>query len=108
MDSIFKVHDCTASFARIDVILAASDSKFEELSGMDTAGYAAAVKAFTTDEDQYFGQVAAKVWASSKVARAKFLASAWALTALGMAVLLLGVAAIVRFSRGSNRSEGSA
>lgn len=61
----------------------------------DIAGHAAAVRALITDEEQYFQQVAAQVWANSKVARAKFLASAWALTALGVAVLLGGVAAIV-------------
>lgn len=61
----------------------------------DTAGHAVAVKALITDQDQYFEQVAAQVWANSKVARSKFLASAWALTALGVGVLLGGVAAII-------------
>lgn len=61
----------------------------------DTKGHAAAVKALLTNEDEYFEQVAAQVWANSKVARSKFLASAWALTVLGVAVLLGGLAAII-------------
>lgn len=61
----------------------------------DTKGHAAAVKALVTDEEKYFEQVAAQVWANSKVARSKFLASAWALTTLGLGVLLGGVAAII-------------
>lgn len=61
----------------------------------DTKGHAAAVKALVTNEEEYFEQVAAQVWANSKVARSKFLASAWALTVLGVAVLLGGVAAII-------------
>ena len=61
----------------------------------DTDRHAAAVKELLSDEDRYFKEVAAQVWANSVVARGKFLASAWALTALGIGVLFSGVAAIV-------------
>jgi len=61
----------------------------------DTDGHAAAVKELLADEDRYFKEVAAQAWANSVVARGKFLASAWALTALGIGVLLGGVAALI-------------
>jgi hypothetical protein len=61
----------------------------------DTAGHAAAVRELINDDALYFEQVAAQVWANSKVARSKFLASAWALAALGFAVVLGGIAAII-------------
>jgi hypothetical protein len=61
----------------------------------DTDGHAAAVKELLSDEDRYFKEVAAQVWANSVVARGKFLASAWALTALGVGVLLGGIAALI-------------
>jgi Family of unknown function (DUF5706) len=61
----------------------------------DTDGHAAAVKELLANEDRYFKEVAAQVWANSVVARGKFLASAWALAALGIGVLLGGVAALI-------------
>ena len=61
----------------------------------DTDGHAEAVKELLSDEDRYFKEVAAQVWANSVVARGKFLASAWALTALGVGVLLGGIAALI-------------
>lgn len=61
----------------------------------DTDGHAEAVKELLSDEDRYFKEVAAQVWANSVVARRKFLASAWALTALGVGVLLGGIAALI-------------
>lgn len=61
----------------------------------DIDGHAAAVKELLANEDRYFKEVAAQVWANSVVARGKFLASAWALTALGIGVLLGGVAALI-------------
>ena len=61
----------------------------------DTDGHAEAVKQLLSDEDRYFKEVAAQVWANSVVARGKFLASAWALTALGVGVLLGGIAALI-------------
>lgn len=61
----------------------------------DTDGHAAAVKELLANEDRYFTEVAAQVWANSVVARGKFLASAWALTVLGIGVLLGGVAALI-------------
>lgn len=61
----------------------------------DTAGHAAAVKALLTDEELYFEELAAQVWANSVVARGKFLASGWALAVLGVGVLLAGVAAVI-------------
>ena len=61
----------------------------------DTDGHAASVKELLSDEDRYFKEVAAQVWANSVVARGKFLASAWALTALGVGVLLGGIAALI-------------
>lgn len=61
----------------------------------DTDGHAAAVKELLGDQDRFFKEVAAQVWANSVVARGKFLASAWALTALGLGVVLAGVAAVI-------------
>lgn len=61
----------------------------------DTDSHAEAVKELLSDEDRYFKEVAAQVWANSVVARGKFLASAWALTALGVGVLLGGIAALI-------------
>ena len=61
----------------------------------DTDGHAEAVKELLSDEDRYFKEVAAQVWANSVVARGKFLASVWALTALGVGVLLGGIAALI-------------
>lgn len=59
----------------------------------DTEGHAAAVRALLADEDEYFKQVTAQVWANSKVARGKFLASGIALFVLGIGVLLAAAAA---------------
>jgi hypothetical protein len=61
----------------------------------DAQGHAEAVRSLIADENMYFDQVAAQAWANSKVARAKFLASGWALFSLGVAVLLAGVAGII-------------
>lgn len=61
----------------------------------DTDGHAEAVKELLSDEDRYFKEVAAQVWANSVVARGKFLASTWALTALGVGVFLGGIAALI-------------
>lgn len=61
----------------------------------DTEGHADAVRDLIADEDRYFNEVAAQVWANSVVARNKFLASGWALTALGAGVLCGGVAALI-------------
>ena len=61
----------------------------------DTDGHAAAVRELLSDDDEYFKQVAAQVWANSKVARAKFLASGWALAALAAGVFLGAVAALL-------------
>jgi hypothetical protein len=61
----------------------------------DINGHAAAVKAMLEDEDQFFKEVAAQVWANSVVARGKFLASGWALAVLGCGVLFGGVAAVI-------------
>jgi hypothetical protein len=61
----------------------------------DTDGHAAAVRDLLADEDRYFKEVAAQVWANSVVARGKFLASGWALAVLGGGVILAGVAAVI-------------
>lgn len=60
----------------------------------DSKGHADAVRDLLKDEDRYFEEVAAQVWANSVVARGKFIASSWALTALALSVLLGGVAAL--------------
>lgn len=61
----------------------------------DTDGHSEAVKELLADEERYFNEVAAQVWANSVVASGKFLASAWALTALGVGVLLGGIGALI-------------
>ena len=61
----------------------------------DTDGHAAAVKKLLNDQDRFFTEVAAQVWANSVVARGKFLASGWALTALGLGVVLAGIASVI-------------
>lgn len=61
----------------------------------DSAGHASAVKELLTNQDRYFEEVAAQVWANSVVARGKFLASGWALVVLGAGVLLAAAAAAV-------------
>ena len=60
----------------------------------DSKGQAEAVRELLEDEDRYFEAVAAQVWANSVVARGKFIASSWALTALAGSVLLGGFAAL--------------
>ena len=61
----------------------------------NSVNHAAAVKALVTDEDKFFEEIAAQVWANSVVARGKFLASTWTLTALGCGAILAGVAAVI-------------
>lgn len=63
--------------------------------GSDPAAHAAAVKALLSDEDRYCDELASQVWANSLVAHGKFVASGWALTALGVGVFLAGVAAVI-------------
>lgn len=60
----------------------------------DSQGHASAVRDLLADEDRYFEELAAQIWANSVVARGKFLASGWALAALASSVLLGGVAAL--------------
>ena len=60
----------------------------------DATGHAAAVRALLQDPEMYLDEVAAQVWANSKVARGKFLASGWALFALGLGLLLAGAASV--------------
>ena len=60
----------------------------------DSKGHAAAVRDLLSDEDAYFEEVAAQVWANSTVARGKFLASGWALAALALSVVSGGIAAL--------------
>lgn len=67
----------------------------------DTDGHAAAVRDLLSDEDKYFKEVAAQLWANSKVARSKFLASGWALVALGVGVVLGAVSAVITVACGS-------
>jgi len=61
----------------------------------DTDGHADAVRDLLADNERYFKEVAAQVWANSVVARGKFLASGWALAVLGVGVILAGVAAVI-------------
>jgi hypothetical protein len=61
----------------------------------DADGHSAAVKDLLLDEERYFKELSAQVWANSVVARGKFLAAGWALAVLGGGVLLGGVAALI-------------
>ncbi len=61
----------------------------------DSDRHAAAVEDLLSDQNKYFREVAAQVWANSVVARGKFLASGWALAVLALGVLFAGVAALI-------------
>ncbi|WP_141014207.1 Pycsar system effector family protein [Nocardioides sambongensis] len=61
----------------------------------DADSHADAVKELLSDDERYFREVAAQVWANSVVARGKFLASGWALAVLAFGVLFAGAAALI-------------
>lgn len=60
----------------------------------DPERHAKDLRKMLTDDKRHFEEVAAQVWANSKVARKKFIASSWALAALALSVLFGGVAAL--------------
>lgn len=64
----------------------------------DTAGHSEAVRELLEDEERYFKEIAAQVWANSIVARRKLRASNWSLSILAVGVLLTAVASIISLS----------
>lgn len=61
----------------------------------DQPGYSSAIRQMLHDDDAYFAEISAQIWANSVVARKKYIANGWALAILGAAILLAGLAALI-------------
>lgn len=64
----------------------------------DSPGYSRALTEMLANEDKYFAEVSAQIWANSTIARKKHLASGWSIAILGIGIALAGLAALIAVS----------